>query len=63
MYNIKDILTEHQKEILKKNKIDFDVIIHNDEEMRAFVGKVFDEVAGFNNIQEIADCIVNYHNK
>jgi len=30
--------------------------------MREFVGKVFDEVAGFDNIQEIADHIVECHN-
>ncbi|MCX4255092.1 MAG: hypothetical protein OSJ63_07530 [Bacilli bacterium] len=63
MYNLKDVLTEEQKKILKENKISYDKVINSDEDMKKFVSYVFDNVAGYKNIQEIADTIVQYHNK
>ncbi len=63
MYNLKDVLTEEQKLILKKNKISYNKIIKNDEDMKKFVSHVFDNVEGYKNIQDIADTIVQYHNK
>lgn len=63
MYNLKDVLTEEQKLILKKNKISYDKIIKNDDDMKKYVSYVFDNVEGYKNIQDIADTIVQYHNK
>lgn len=61
MYNLKDILTEDQKKVLKENKISYDKVINSDEDMKRFVSYVFDNVAGYKNIQDIADTIVQYH--
>lgn len=63
MYNLKDVLTEEQKKVLKENKISYDKVINSDEDMKRFVSYVFDNIAGYKNIQEIADTIVQYHNK
>lgn len=63
MYNLKDVLTEEQKKVLKENKINYDKVINSDEDMKRFISYVFDNVAGYKNIQEIADTIVQYHNK
>lgn len=63
MYNLKDVLTEEQKQILKKNKISYDKVINSDEDMKKFVSHVFDNVEGYKNIQDIADTIVQYHNR
>lgn len=63
MYNLKDVLTEEQKKVLKENKISYDKVINSDEDMKRFVSYVFDNVAGYKNIQEIADTIVQYHNR
>jgi len=63
MYNLKDVLTEEQKKVLKENKIDYNKVINSDEDMKEFVSYVFDNVAGYKNIQDIADTIVQYHNR
>lgn len=62
MYNVKDILTEQQKEILKKANIVFDVEIKNDEEMRKYISNLFLNLTSFKHIQEISDVIVKKHN-
>ena len=62
MYNIKDILNNRQKGMLKKDNINYDVIINNEEEMKNYISILFDNLTGFNNIQEISDLIVDYHN-
>lgn len=63
MYNLKDVLTEKQKKILEKNKINYDKVVNSDEDMKKFVSYVFDNVEGYKNIQDIADTIVQYHNR
>ena len=63
MYNLKDVLTKKQKKILKKNKISYDKVINSNEDMKKFVSYVFDNVEGYKNIQDIADTIVQYHNR
>ena len=63
VYNLKDVLTEKQKKILKKNKISYDKVINSNEDMKKFVSYVFDNVEGYKNIQDIADTIVQYHNR
>ena len=63
MYNISDVLSDREKEILKKNKISFDVEINTDKDMRDYISIIFDNVAGYKNIQDISDLIVKYHNK
>lgn len=63
LYNIKDILSEEEKNILKKNKINYDVVINTDEDMKNYISIIFDNVSGFKNIQNISDSIVEYHKK
>lgn len=63
MYNVNDILSKEQKLKLDKDKVNYDVMINNDKEMRDYVSIIFQNVTGNNNIQNIADTIVEYHNK
>lgn len=63
LYNIKDVLSEEEKNILKKNKINYDVVINTDEDMKNYISIIFDNVSGFKNIQNISDSIVEYHKK
>lgn len=63
MYNIKDVLTEQQKEILNKENINFDVEIKTDKDMRDYTLILATNLKAFKHIQEIADAIVKYHNE